>query len=95
MKTKNLIWIIAFVILVLFTIQNVKADLSATDNRFFINQTGARFNDGNWTLGSCSLVDTHLECANNVPALFSVPIDRKSTRLNSSHIPLSRMPSSA
>ena len=26
---------------------------------------------------------------------FSDPIDRKSTRLNSSHIPLSRMPSSA
>ena len=28
-------------------------------------------------------------------ALASVAVDRKSTRLNSSHIPLSRMPSSA
>ena len=27
--------------------------------------------------------------------ILSVPVDRKSTRLNSSHIPLSRMPSSA
>ena len=27
--------------------------------------------------------------------LFGKPLDRKSTRLNSSHIPLSRMPSSA
>ena len=30
-----------------------------------------------------------------VPALMADPGDRKSTRLNSSHIPLSRMPSSA
>ena len=31
----------------------------------------------------------------NVPQSNSTPADRKSTRLNSSHIPLSRMPSSA
>ena len=32
---------------------------------------------------------------NHSSELMPVPIDRKSTRLNSSHIPLSRMPSSA
>ena len=32
---------------------------------------------------------------NRVPLRFMVRVDRKSTRLNSSHIPLSRMPSSA
>ena len=31
----------------------------------------------------------------NAPTLLVIGIDRKSTRLNSSHIPLSRMPSSA
>ena len=34
--------------------------------------------------------------ANHAPIIVAtVPTDRKSTRLNSSHIPLSRMPSSA
>ncbi len=30
-----------------------------------------------------------------IPIPVETPLDRKSTRLNSSHIPLSRMPSSA
>ena len=37
---------------------------------------------------------TYLDTTNNVEYIFAAG-DRKSTRLNSSHIPLSRMPSSA
>ena len=36
-----------------------------------------------------------VDASGTVQAWQEVPIDRKSTRLNSSHIPLSRMPSSA
>ena len=38
-------------------------------------------------------VDLHIEA--NLDSSFQILQDRKSTRLNSSHIPLSRMPSSA
>ena len=45
-------------------------------------------------------IDLNSELIKNPPATFLIrvqgnSIDRKSTRLNSSHIPLSRMPSSA
>ena len=46
------------------------------------------------------LAEDEKELANALEAVFkhnhySLDVDRKSTRLNSSHIPLSRMPSSA
>ena len=62
----------------------------------------------NWSIGICSLEVKDVTPANSylshsVPLQFkkelqsisSHYLDRKSTRLNSSHIPLSRMPSSA
>ena len=39
--------------------------------------------------------DNRQDFADNLRAVFTEVGDRKSTRLNSSHIPLSRMPSSA
>ena len=40
-------------------------------------------------------VFVEIECEQGISAELSDFLDRKSTRLNSSHIPLSRMPSSA
>ena len=40
-------------------------------------------------------IDEGTIAGNVVPERITIPQDRKSTRLNSSHIPLSRMPSSA
>ena len=41
------------------------------------------------------LGDTEILLRRTVDIIATAPRDRKSTRLNSSHIPLSRMPSSA
>ena len=45
--------------------------------------------------GTCSVIDECYTDAELAEAFLNEGIDRKSTRLNSSHIPLSRMPSSA
>ena len=45
--------------------------------------------------GYVTTADGHLVLFSLLCNSFTVPTDRKSTRLNSSHIPLSRMPSSA
>ena len=46
-------------------------------------------------LTACGVADHNVDVA-WVPGAFEIPVaDRKSTRLNSSHVALSRMPSSA
>ena len=41
------------------------------------------------------LADLGIDQVFGLPGVHNLALDRKSTRLNSSHIPLSRMPSSA
>ena len=64
--------------------------------------TGTEFNFAGGSLVAAGGVELDWQPADAKPVLISwlsngkpVGIDRKSTRLNSSHIPLSRMPSSA
>ena len=46
-------------------------------------------------LAGANLIDIEHIGSTSVPGLSAKPIDRKSTRLNSSHVSESRMPSSA
>ena len=47
-------------------------------------------------IGNATAMNAGVSSAQFIPAgWYVLPTDRKSTRLNSSHIPLSRMPSSA
>ena len=55
-----------------------------------------RYISQNEAEGLCAHINRHILKANiKVKAVIGIVRDRKSTRLNSSHIPLSRMPSSA
>ena len=64
------------------------------------NRVEARFADGTTLAIDCAAVEDEY---GNAPAqraeldwlLYNKPLDRKSTRLNSSHTDISRMPSSA
>ena len=58
----------------------------STDSTFSVND------DRNFTVKTNAATRLTI---NSSTATSTVPVDRKSTRLNSSHIPLSRMPSSA
>ena len=63
-------------------------------NKFRVSSPQALI-DTDFEYGSQITKWENLAMINNRPFAFPSPTDRKSTRLNSSHIPLSRMPSSA
>ena len=65
------------------------AKVSLKDLVEFTNQLSTLINSGSTLLSALNTLVTETEHTR------IKPVDRKSTRLNSSHIPLSRMPSSA
>ena len=58
------------------------------EEKAFLEQAQARFD-------AVMQADGKIEPKDWMPEAYRKTLDRKSTRLNSSHIPLSRMPSSA
>ena len=69
--------------------KNDCGSLSRENNKIYID---TKLSDSNRTV---TLIHEILHAVNNELSESFVDGDRKSTRLNSSHIPLSRMPSSA
>ena len=77
----------------------VKVSISVVDGRGDL-LTMVRLDGASWRTAGISKGKAYASANFGVPsaeltARANSPVDRKSTRLNSSHIPLSRMPSSA
>ena len=76
--------------------ERIKKHITIDDNGCWIWNGSKRGGYGRLIVGSRSNGSRHSETAHRYSWLvFKGEIDRKSTRLNSSHLKLSRMPSSA